>query len=44
MMTAPVPGAYLLTPADFLLWTSSTIGGSGDVTYLSPFWEGTAQK
>ena len=25
-------------------WTSSTIGAGGDVTYLSPFWEGTARK
>ena len=24
--------------------TSSTIGEGGDVTYLSPFWEGTARK
>ena len=24
--------------------TSSTIGGVGDVTYLSPFWEETARK
>ena len=24
--------------------TRSTIGGEGDVTYLSPFWEGTARK
>ena len=25
-------------------WTRSMIGGGGDVTILSPFWEGTVRK
>ena len=29
---------------DFIIYTSSTIRGGGDVTYLSPFWERTARK
>ena len=38
------PDIKLLTLWGTRLKTSLTIEGGGDVTYLPPFWVGTAQK